>query len=50
METENELTTIPIFKVTRDRLKGFGNKGDTWDCVLNDMMDGLEKEKNEAKK
>lgn len=33
------ITTIPLRKSTRDRLKQLGAKGDTYDAVLNRLMD-----------
>jgi hypothetical protein len=47
--TEKELTTISIKRSTKDRLMEFGKKGDTYDDILNRVMDGykhwLEKRK-----
>jgi len=39
-----EMTTLQVKKTTRDRLKGIGSKGETWDDLLNRMMD----ERNET--
>lgn len=33
------ITTIPLRKATRDRLKGLGSKGDTYDDILNRLID-----------
>lgn len=33
------ITTIPLRKATRDRLKQLGTKGDTYDRILNRLMD-----------
>lgn len=33
------LTTIPLRKATRDRLKQLGRKGDTYDTILNRLID-----------
>jgi hypothetical protein len=33
------LTTIPLRKATRDRLKSLGGKGETYDAILNRLMD-----------
>ena len=42
-------TTIPIESETRERLRKFGVKGESWDTLLNRIIDKLErKEKNEA--
>lgn len=35
---ESNLTTIEIKKTTRDVLKELGNKGDTYDSLLNKMI------------
>lgn len=47
-EGENEITSIQLNVKTRDRLKDFGKKfgnmGDTYDTLLNKMMDHIEKE------
>jgi hypothetical protein len=37
----DQLTTIPLRKATRDRLKQFGGKGETYDIILNRLMDAL---------
>lgn len=34
-----EITTIPLTKATRDRLRALGNKGETYDVLLNRLMD-----------
>lgn len=39
---EREITTIPLTKRTRDRLRGFGRKGESYDALLNRMMDSME--------
>jgi hypothetical protein len=33
------LTTIPLRKATRDRLKQLGGKGETYDDILNRLID-----------
>lgn len=38
-----DLTTIPIQKGTRDRLRGIGRKGESWDALLNRMLDERER-------
>ena len=35
----DEITTIPLRKATRDRLKGMGGKGETYDAILNRLLD-----------
>ena len=35
-------TSIPLDKATRDRLKDFGKKGETWIELLNRLMDEIE--------
>lgn len=35
------ITTIPLRKATRDRLKELGAKGETYDAILNRLMDAL---------
>ncbi|WP_292467285.1 hypothetical protein [Methanolobus sp.] len=37
-------TTIPTTKVVRDRLKSYGQKGETYSDILMRMMDSLDKE------
>jgi len=37
-----DLTTIPLTKKTRDRLRTFGRKGESYDALLNRMMDKME--------
>lgn len=34
-----DLTTIPVSKATRDRLRGLGKKGETYDVLLNRLME-----------
>lgn len=34
-----DLTTIPLSKATRDRLRALGRKGETYDELLNRLMD-----------
>lgn len=34
-----DLTTIPVSKATRDRLRALGRKGETYDQLLNRLMD-----------
>ena len=34
-----DITTIPLTKATRDRLRGLGKKGESYDQLLNRMMD-----------
>lgn len=34
-----EITTIPLTKMTRDRLRTLGKKGETYDELLNRLMD-----------
>lgn len=38
-------TTIAVFTYTKDRLNNFGGKGDTYDDILNRLMDYKEKKK-----
>jgi hypothetical protein len=40
-------TTIAITYGTRDRLKDFGKKGDSYDDILNELMDYKEKKEGE---
>jgi len=37
-----ELTTIPVYKNTRDKLKAFGFKGETYDQILHKLMENSE--------
>ena len=34
----SDITTIPLKKKTRDQLKTFGQKGETYDVVINKLM------------
>ncbi|MEA3199666.1 MAG: hypothetical protein QOE90_1094 [Thermoplasmata archaeon] len=34
-----DITTIPLTKATRDRLRSLGKKGETYDELLNRLMD-----------
>ena len=34
-----ERTTLPVRKATRDRLRGFGRKGETYDDILRRLME-----------
>jgi hypothetical protein len=38
----SDITTIPIKKITRDRLKKYGNKGDTYNDIINNLLDYIE--------
>ena len=40
----SDVTTIPIQKETRDKLKTFGLKGETYDEVINRLMSQVEYE------
>lgn len=42
MTTEREITTIPLRKNTRDRLRSLGRKGESYDTLLNRLMDMAE--------
>jgi hypothetical protein len=35
------ITTIPLRKATRDRLKQLGAKGETYDAILNRLIDRM---------
>jgi len=36
-------TTIPITKKTKERLKKYGKMGETWDSLLNRILDECKK-------
>jgi uncharacterized FlgJ-related protein len=38
IKTEDD-TNIPVKKVTRERLKEYGQKGESYDKILNKLMD-----------
>lgn len=40
-----EITSIRITKKTRERLARLGNKGETWDTLVNRLIDEVEKKK-----
>lgn len=42
MVRKDEDTTLPIKKETRDRLGTFGSKKETWDQIVNRLMDEVE--------
>lgn len=37
-----DITTIPLTKTTRDRLRAMGRKGESYDTLLNRLIDGYE--------
>lgn len=37
-----DLTTIPLVKTTRDRLRAMGRKGESYDRLLHRLMDAYE--------
>ena len=37
-----EVTTIPLYKTTRERLKSFGFKGETYDMIIKRLMENAE--------
>lgn len=39
------MTIIRVRKATRERLKKFGQKGDTYDDIVTKLMDEAEKER-----
>jgi hypothetical protein len=39
----NDNTQINLLKSTRERLRTFGMKGETWDELLNRLMDEVDK-------
>lgn len=41
-------TTIPLQKETRDRLKELGSKGDTYDDLINQLIDHYEGTESET--
>lgn len=38
-----DLTTIPLKKATRDRLRNLGRKGESYDDLLHRLMDAFER-------
>jgi|WetSurMetagenome_2_1015567.scaffolds.fasta_scaffold05947_3 hypothetical protein len=38
---EDKKTTIPIKMRTRDRIKAYGKKGESWDGLMNRIMDDI---------
>ncbi len=40
----SEITTIPVSKAVRDKLKSFGSKGETYDAILKRLMEMAEYE------
>jgi len=38
---KKDKTTIPIKKITRDRIKSYGKKGESWDDLMNRIMDEI---------
>ena len=39
-----ELTTIPLFKSTREKLKALGTKGETYDQIINKIIERIDYE------
>jgi len=39
-----ELTTIPVYKNTREKLRRYGFKGETYDMILHRLMEKVEYE------
>jgi len=42
VKIQPEKTTIPIKKATRDRLRKYGSKGETWDDIVNIICDNID--------
>jgi hypothetical protein len=42
IKPKTDKTTIPMRKKTRDRVKAFGRKGESWDELENRIMDIVE--------
>ena len=40
----SEITTIPVSKAIRDRLRSFGSKGETYDEILRRLMERVDYE------
>jgi len=38
-KTEDTLTTVSVTKSTRNRLRTYGSKGETYDVIISRMMD-----------
>ena len=36
-----ELTTIPLYKITREKLKALGTKGETYDQIINKIIERI---------
>jgi len=45
MVRNGDETSIPLKKSTRERLGTFGNKNESWDRLLNRLMDWIENDK-----
>ena len=45
---KEEKTTIQITKVTRDKLKNLGKKGETYDEIINSLLPTVEGKKKRA--
>jgi hypothetical protein len=43
--TDQDLTTIQLKKKTRDRLKKKGDKGESYDDLINRILDEIEKQR-----
>jgi len=39
---DDAITTIPLRKATRDRLRAMGAKGETYDAILHRLMDAFQ--------
>lgn len=42
MPDDERRTTISLTRTTRDRLKGHGRKGETYDALINRLLDELD--------
>jgi hypothetical protein len=45
-----DITSLKVRKATRDRLAKFGNKSETFDQVINRLMDSYEKNSKQRNK
>lgn len=43
----SDSTTIPLDKTTRDRLRLYGVKGQTWNTILIELMNEIDKLRKE---
>lgn len=47
MTDDKQKTTVPLLKPTRNRVKDYGKKGESWDDLFNRIMDTINRLEND---